>query len=86
MNVVKPHLQTTIATLVAAGKRQREIARVTGVDRKTIRKNQEQFAAAKVNSPTPPTGKEQPGIGLRATPRVQRGPVATATQCHGHLP
>ncbi|MDR5777136.1 MULTISPECIES: IS21 family transposase [unclassified Caballeronia] len=58
MNVLKPHLQTTIATLVAAGKRQREIARVTGVDRKTIRKYQEQFAAAQANSPTVPTGPE----------------------------
>ncbi len=58
MNVLKPHLQTTIATLVAAGKRQREIARITGVDRKTIRKYQEQFAAAQANSPTVPTGPE----------------------------
>lgn len=56
VNVLKPHLQTTIATLVAAGKCQREIARVTGVDRKTIRKYQEQFAAAQANSPTVPTG------------------------------
>ncbi|MDR5738019.1 IS21 family transposase [Caballeronia sp. LZ016] len=56
MNVLKPHLQTTIATLVAAGKCQREISRVTGVDRKTIRKYQEQFAAAQANSPTVPTG------------------------------
>jgi transposase len=58
VNVLKPHLQTTIATLVTAGKRQREIARITGVDRKTIRKYQEQFAAAKANSPTVPTGPE----------------------------
>ena len=56
MNVLKPHLQTTIATLIAAGKRQREIARITGIDRKTIRKYQEQFAAALANSPTVPTG------------------------------
>ncbi|UIF88508.1 hypothetical protein KAF44_24365 (plasmid) [Cupriavidus necator] len=34
---MKPHLQTTIATLVAAGKGQREIGRITGIDRKTIR-------------------------------------------------
>jgi DNA-binding CsgD family transcriptional regulator len=46
MNVLKPHLQTTIATLVAAGKGQREIARITGIDRKTIRGYQAQFAAA----------------------------------------
>jgi transposase len=58
VNVLKPHLQTTIATLVAAGKGQREIARVTGVDRKTIRKYQEEFASAQANSPTVPTGGE----------------------------
>ncbi|MGH9439989.1 MAG: helix-turn-helix domain-containing protein, partial [Terriglobia bacterium] len=38
MNVLKPHVRTTIATLLQAGKGQREIARVTGVDRKTIRR------------------------------------------------
>ena len=37
MNVLKPHLQTTIWTLLAAGASQREIERVTGIDRKTIR-------------------------------------------------
>ena len=56
MNVLKPHLQTTIATLVAAGKGQREIARITGIDRKTIRGYQERFAAAQANSPTVTTG------------------------------
>jgi DNA-binding CsgD family transcriptional regulator len=37
VNVLKPHLQTTVLTLLAAGKSQREIARITRVDRKTIR-------------------------------------------------
>ncbi len=37
MNVLKPHLQTTIWTLLGAGASQREIERVTGIDRKTIR-------------------------------------------------
>jgi hypothetical protein len=37
VNVLKPHLQTTILTLLAAGKSQREIVRITRVDRKTIR-------------------------------------------------
>ncbi len=35
---MKPHIRTTIATLLQAGKGQREIARATGVDRKTIRR------------------------------------------------
>ena len=51
MNVLKPHLQTTIWTLLAAGASQREIERVTGIDRKTIRSYQKRFAAAAANSP-----------------------------------
>ena len=38
MNVLKPHLQTTVKTLLGKGISQREINRKTGVDRKTIRK------------------------------------------------
>ena len=37
MNVLKPHLQTTVFTLLAAGKSQREVARITQIDRKTVR-------------------------------------------------
>ena len=38
MNVLKPHLQTTVITLLEKGVSQREIRRNTGVDRKTIRR------------------------------------------------
>lgn len=38
MNVLKAHLQITIATLLASGTSQREIEKRTGVDRKTIRR------------------------------------------------
>lgn len=38
MNVLKPHLQATVKTLLDKGISQREINRKTGVDRKTIRK------------------------------------------------
>jgi len=38
MNVLKPHLQATVKTLLGKGISQREINRKTGVDRKTIRK------------------------------------------------
>lgn len=34
---MKPHLQTTVWTLLEAGASQRDIQRVTGIDRKTIR-------------------------------------------------
>ena len=43
MNVLKPHLQTTITTLLAKGASQRKIERVTGIDRKTIRAYQGSF-------------------------------------------
>ena len=38
MNVLKRHLQATIVTLLERGKTQHEIYRLTGIDRKTIRK------------------------------------------------
>jgi transposase/5S rRNA maturation endonuclease (ribonuclease M5) len=38
MNVLKPHLQATVKTLLVKGISQREINRKIGVDRKTIRK------------------------------------------------
>jgi transposase len=53
LNVLKPHVRITIATLLQAGTGQREIARVTGVDRKTIRRY-----AREANSPRVATGSE----------------------------
>ena len=38
MNVLKPHLRTTVKTLLEKGVSQREIGRKTGIDRKTIRR------------------------------------------------
>jgi transposase len=38
LNVLKPHLRITIRTLLSTGTSQREIERLTGVDRKTIRR------------------------------------------------
>jgi len=54
---LKPHLQTTVWTLLEAGASQREIQRVTGIDRKTIRGYQKRYvAAAASNSPGVATG------------------------------
>lgn len=36
VNVLKPHLQTTMATLLAAGRSQREIKQVIGMGRKAL--------------------------------------------------
>ena len=59
MNVLKPHLQTTIATLLAKGASQRKIERVTGIDRKTIRAYQQRLAEERANSPGVATGSAQ---------------------------
>lgn len=45
MNVLKPHLQTTIWTLLRAGNSQREIERRTGISRHTIRAWAKRFEA-----------------------------------------
>ena len=55
MNVLKPHLRITIDTLLRGGASHREIARHTGVDRKTIRR-----LAREANSPGVATGSEVP--------------------------
>ncbi|CAN7614982.1 IS21 family transposase [Variovorax paradoxus] len=51
MNVLKPHLQTTIWTLLKGGATQREIERITGISRHTIRTYQQRFAADPANCP-----------------------------------
>lgn len=80
MNVLKPHLQTTIWTLLDAGASQREIERVTGIDRKTIRAYQKRFAAAAAaNSPGVATGS-RPQI---PPPRPPASP-ATVSACEPH--
>lgn len=48
---MKPHLQTTIWTLLKSGATQREIARITNISRHTIRAYQQRFAADPSNCP-----------------------------------
>ena len=58
MNVLKPDKRATIKTLIKNGISQREIARKTGIDRKTIRKyaRSAQIVATGSKSPTLATG------------------------------
>ncbi len=57
MNVLKSHLRITIRTLLSTGTSQREIERLTGVDRKTIRRYEQAIATdAGGNSPGVATG------------------------------
>ena len=63
VNVLKPHLQNTVITLIQKGVSQRKIHRITGVDRKTIRGYASAMIAAAVsgesNSSTLATGSEE---------------------------
>jgi hypothetical protein len=63
VNVLKPHLQATVVTLLERGKSQREIHRLTGVDRKTIRSYERVYRAQQVaedsNSPGVATGSSR---------------------------
>jgi transposase len=56
LNVLKPHLRVTIQTLLRNRASQHEIQRLTGVDRKTIRRYQRQIDALEPNSPRVATG------------------------------
>jgi hypothetical protein len=56
LNVLKPHLRVTIQTLLRNGTSQREIGRLTGVDRKTIRRYGQEILGPPANSPGVATG------------------------------
>ena len=76
---MKPHLRITIETLLGGGATQREIARRTGVDRKTIRR-----VAEAANSPGVATGSDgDPG---QTPPPRPPAPVApkTPSACEPH--
>lgn len=64
MNVLKPFKKTTVLTLVQNGISQHEIARKTGVDRKTIRKYQALAPPGVSNSPMATGSAEQPTFGV----------------------
>jgi len=72
---LKPHLQITIATLLARGESQHEIARRTGVDRKTIRRY-----ALTANSPMA-TGSPEV-VNQIPPPRPPAPPVQSACEPH----
>jgi transposase len=92
VNVLKPHLRTTAWTLLEAGASQREIQRVTGIDRKTLRGYQKRFAAAlPANFPGEVTDSPEVSAGsAQQTPPPRppaSAPVAatvTASACEPH--
>ena len=85
---MKPHLQTTIWTLLDSGTSQREIERVTGIDRKTIRAYQKRFATA-APATSPGVATDCPPVVVGPAPQIPppRPPtsaVLTASACEPH--
>lgn len=74
---MKPHLRTTLATLLAQNCSQREIERVTGIDRKTIRAYQRDLCAVPSNSPGVATGGGQ-------IPPPRPPAVSSPSRCEQH--
>jgi len=76
VNVLKPHLQTTVFTLLATGKSQREIARITRIDRKAIRRLARRFADEQAKAPGVTTGSTD----QKPPPR----PPGPTSECEPH--
>ena len=90
MNVLKPHLVTTIHTLLASGTSQRQIERLTGVDRKSIRR-QVRAMARGAKSPGVATGSCGRESGLPQDqnppprpPAAMPQPTIARSACEGH--
>ena len=81
---MKPHLQTTIQTLLQANASQREIERVTGISRHTIRAYQKRFAAEAANCPGVATGPEAAPAAQTAPPRPPAAVPAATSLCEPH--
>ena len=79
MNVLKPHLQTTIWTLLEANASQREIERVTGISRHTIRAYRQRFAAERANCPGVATGSE--AVASQTAPPRPPAPAVAPAPC-----
>jgi transposase len=89
LNVLKPHLRITIQTLLARKASQREIERLTGVDRKTIRRYERLILSGLANSPGVATGSSAEEIGdcppQTPPPRPPaRAPKQARSACEDH--
>jgi transposase len=80
VNVLKPHLQTTIWTLLKGGASQREIERVTGISRHTIRAYKQRFDADPANCP----GVATDLASQTAPPWPPASPPVATSRCEPH--
>ena len=81
MNVLKSHLQTTITTLLEAGTSHRQIERVSGIDRKTIRTYAKRIEELKANSSGVATGTPEPTPEQTPPPRPPAQVKLTTSIC-----
>jgi transposase len=86
LNVLKPHLRTTIQTLLDNGATQREIERFTGVDRKTIRRYQRVSNSPRVATGSPALDGQIPSPRPPGSPGAVAGKDARAapSACEPH--
>jgi transposase len=84
LNVLKPHLQTTIATLLASNTSHRQIERVTGIDRKTIRTYAKRIEELMANSPGVATGTPDGAPDQIPPPRPPAQAKLTTSTCEPH--
>ena len=75
---MKPNQRATVYTLLERGSTQREIARITGIDRKTVRSYQRRWQAEPSNSPGVATGSD--GVAIQITPPWPPAPGASASE------
>jgi transposase len=84
LNVLKSHLRVTIRTLLQGGASQREVERVTGVDRKTIRRYEREAKSPGVATGSEP-GKTGDEPGQNPPPRPPaRPPKQARSACEEH--
>jgi hypothetical protein len=89
VNVLKPNQRATVYTLLQRNTPQRQIARITGIDRKTIRSYQRRWQAEQSNSPGVATGVQELVAGSEsgdATPSAVVQADATHTHDNRHIP
>ncbi len=83
VNVLKPNQRATVITLLERRTPQREIARITGIDRKTIRSYHQRWLADLSNSPGVATGSE--AVATQIPPPWPPAAVSTSSSlCEVH--
>ena len=81
---MKPNHRATIYTLLERGTTQREIARITGIDRKTVRSYQRRWLAERPTSPGVATGCEEQIPPPWPPARTQVASAVSTSLCEPH--